>query len=449
VRIGACCLALLASVGCADGVASFDGVTWQTQRTRYHARPADPQACEEVLGSIEQRGDAFASLMDAAPSRWEPIEYYKYFDTVDAAQGHSCELTRSACAEGRNIYTIRALHEHELAHVYFAGLGGEGPPFLEEGFAVGLTCDPSANATPSDATLESALDVSTLAGYQAAGRLVSALWFAGSPAQFFELERRLGTSNPSVGELASHVEQVYAQDVRGLWESARTTGPGCVAVPFCGAPSLTLGETTLRDACDGRTARLVSAALAPALGIQSAGAPLVMRACTFDADSSALSRLQLGGTFDSPWRTETWFVPPATDYALFPVEDDRGGAETRLRTRELSAAFMPACDLAAPTPLVPGTELSIVLPPTAGDYHFALHTDASTTLKLSLLGSNPSALDVRWCSSCTGGVAADCESLELSQPKPVVIDEPRLLAVQVKAPLEKSTLLRLVPQPAP
>jgi hypothetical protein len=449
MKVKACWLALIASgpcAGCGDSMASFEGVTWQTERTRYHARRGDPQACEAVVSNIEQLGDAFASLMDVTPSRWEPIEYFKYFDAEDAEQGHACALGRSACAEGRKVYTTRALHQHELAHVFFAGAAGEGPPFLEEGFSVGLTCDPSANSTPSDATLESALDVSTVPGYLAAGRLVSALWFAGSPAQFFELERSLGTRKPSVDELVRQVERVYAQNVWSLWDAARTTGPGCVAIPFCGAPPLALGETTLRDACDGRTARLVSATLSPALGIQSAGTPLVLRACTFDADPSALSRLQLGGTFDPPWRTETWFVPPATDHALFPMEDDAGGAETRLRTRALSAAFMPACDLATPTPLMAGTELSIVLPLAAGDYHFALQADISTTLKLSLLGSSPSALDVSWCTACTAGEAANCENMELSLPKVVVIDEPRVLVVRVKASLEVSTLLRLVPQ---
>ena len=447
---GVLAVALLA-LACGDGENSFDGVTWQSAHVHYHSRAGDPQACEDVVAAIERRSDTFAALLEASPSRWEPIEYYKYFDMDDANRGQKCEIAGRACAKGRSVYTPRAFHDHELAHVFYAGLGGEGPPFLEEGFAVGLTCDPSSNALSSEADLESALQVSTLDGNLAAGQLVSALWFAGSPAQFFELEARLGTTNPSVDELARQVNEVYGESVQSVWDTARTVGPSCIAVAFCGAPSLELGETTLLDRCDGRDARLVSPALAPALGVQVAGAPVALRACAADAEPSSLARVQLGGTFDNPWRTETWFVPPASDYALFQVGDDRGGAETRLRTRALTAAFTPQCDLAAPTALLPESELSIFVPLAPGDYHFTLSADVasmtSPSLELSLLSLAPSALQVRWCGACVEGAPDDCQTLELSQPRSVELEDARVLAVQVKEPLTASTLLRLVPQP--
>jgi len=71
---------------------------------------------------------------------------------------------------------------------------------------------------------------------------------------------------------------------------------------------------------------------------------------------------------------------------------------------------------------------------------------ARSSVPSSIPHGSPSALDVSCCSACTEGVAAACETLELSQPKPVAINEPRVLAVRVEAPLTKSTLLRLVPE---
>jgi hypothetical protein len=154
--------------------------------------------------------------------------------------------------------------------------------------------------------------------------------------------------------------------------------------------------------------------------------------------------MQLGGTFDNPWRTETWFVPPASDYALFQIGDDRGGAETRVRTRALNAAFTPQCDLAAPTPLLPDSELSIFVPLAPGDYHFTLSAEASSaswaSLEINLLSMARHALEIRWCSACVDGVPDDCQTLELSQPKSVELTDARVLAVQVKEPLTASAL---------
>jgi hypothetical protein len=69
-------------------------------------------------------------------------------------------------------------------------------------------------------------------------------------------------------------------------------------------------------------------------------------------------------------------------------------------------------------------------------------------MRLSLLGSNPSELEVSFCRACAGGSAASCDALELSQPQLVSVPEPRVLVVKVDEKLDKTTLLRLVPSSA-
>lgn len=437
-------LALGCCWACSDPVEEFHGTIWSSSRVRYHARDADPQACAGVVQAIEQRSDRFAELLGTTPARWEPIDYYKFFDAEDAARHSPCEASNRACAKRSQVWSTRALHDHELAHVVLAGLAGDGPPFLEEGFVVALTCDPSANGVAPDAPLATALDVSTASGYVAAGRLVGGLWAAGTPEQLLELERRLGTTTPDAARLAEEVRDIYGLEVDAVWSEAKRSA-GCLAQPFCDAPPLALGETLLQDGCTGRSARLVSRELGGALGIQSAGLPLVLRACAAGAPPGGLSRLQLGGVFEAPWRTETWFVPPVDTQALFQVEDDQSGSDTVLRTRDLGSAFAATCDTGAATELLPDTELAIAMPPEPGVYHFVLRGLASQAFELSLVGSSPSALQVSWCDACPEAAAASCATLELSQPKPVELASQSVLRVELKAVPQQSVLLRLVP----
>src|SRR5690606_7813939 len=163
-----------------------------------------------------------------------------------------CPAPSYGCMHGRTIYSPEAVCEHEIAHVAYAALGGEGPPFLEEGFAVSLTCQPSEWRTTRDrAALEEALD--TGGGWAAPSHLVTALWSAGVPSDLFELEGSFGAAVPSVEELAREVQRIYGRDLHELWASARSkAGLECVAHPFCSAPELDLGETILRHSCTGR-----------------------------------------------------------------------------------------------------------------------------------------------------------------------------------------------------
>lgn len=455
LRALAIAAALLAGVGGCE--TEFDGSTWQSARIRYHARRNDPLACPDVLVTLERRSDQFASVLQRPASSWEPYDYYKSLDEADyEAIRNAAELCApdptTACTQGSEVFSPRPVDEHELAHVYYAALMGEGPEFMEQGFAVALTCASSSYYIAPETTLDGALDPDGPQGIAPAARLVTALWHAGEPRQFFELEAALGTGRPSAATVAAAVSRVYGGDVMAMWTKAKSKeGLECIAHPACDAPLLELGETArLRETCSGWESRRISTAVSATVGIRVAGPSFMAAACDPTATPDPVRRVPIGGPALWSWRFEYWLRLPSTPYALvpwpgmFPL-----GAESVIEARDIGQAFASACEVSNPTDVVSDRALRIVLPYEAGTYYFPMRFASATTLSISWVDFKGGTYfpRVRWCAACPSDPAANCSEVDALAGTKVQGNTSQVLMLDVESELDEPRLLEVAPAP--
>lgn len=133
-----------------DPETSWPGPSWSSDHFVYHARPDDTSVHAGVLAYLEANGDLVAqAVLGLDPAQWGPIQYFKYRDDADFADGNPCggtPDTAGCCvyfSDGRiEIHSPLAVDPHELVHAYAKSLG-DPPTFLLEGLAVNISCDPS------------------------------------------------------------------------------------------------------------------------------------------------------------------------------------------------------------------------------------------------------------------------------------------------------------------
>jgi hypothetical protein len=441
---------------CGDGSA-FEGTLWQSARVRYHARHDDPAACSGVLARLDTLSDRFSNLLERPASSWEPYDYYKFLDDADYARvrdsvGFCASLPTLACAQGRAVYTPHPVDHHELAHVYSFGFLPEGPRFLSEGFAIALTCASSYRAYfAPDLPLEAALDPDGPHGPRPAARLTTALWFSGTPRQFYDLHVALGAGVPTRDVASAAVSRVYSRDLDALWLEARSKmGLECVAYPSCDGPLLRLDETvTLSETCTGVEAVRLSDAVGPAVAIRAAGAPLAVAACEPTAAPDPIRRLEIRPPEPSPWRFEHWLRVPPTAHALFPSPDDATlGDSAVVEARAIGAAFSATCAAGTPAQVLADRAVRIVLPYEAGSYHFPLQFSSPTALTVTMLGSsaaNPRR--VRWCAACPNDPGAGCVDLDAATGAEVQASGGAVLVVEAASETDEPLMLELRPKP--
>lgn len=439
----------IAAAGCGDEF-RFDGISWQSERVRYHARRNDPLACADIVSVLERRSDRFAEIFGSPPSRWEPYDYYKVLDATDYENTNTwCAAPTLACEWRGAVLSPHPADEHELVHAYYEGLMGASPRFMQEGLAIGLSCASSFGLTIApDTPIESALDPDGPQGPGPAARLVTALWFSGSPQQFYDLEAALGGGKPSRVSLAAVVSSVYGKDVDQIWSRARSKdGLECVGYSFCDAPPLELGETTLAETCTGRQTRRISDALAPALGIRYAGAGLRIAACDPTAKADPIRRVDL--SVEWPWRFEHWFRAPNVPHALVPWAPDLAlGAQTVVEVRDIGQAFAPTCDTSQPTDVAAGRGIRIRVPYEPARYHFPLRLPSMGALAVAWV--NPQGASylprIRWCSACPDDPTATCVDLDAVSGANVTPDSPNaVLVIDAESELVEPQLLELAP----
>ena len=455
-RVLVCVLVANVSASCGDG-ASFDGTVWQSSRVRYHARRDDPAACSQVLATLDTLSDRFSTILERPASSWEPYDYYKLLDEADyarvqASAGFCASLSTIACAQGHAVYTPHPVDYHELAHAYYFGFLAEGPRFLSEGFAIALTCASSYRPYfEPDLPLEAALDPDGPQGPSAAARLTTALWFSGTPQQFYDLHVGLGRGVPARDALSAAVNRVYSRDLDALWLEARSkAGLECVAYPFCDAPLLRLDETvTLAETCTGVQAVRLSNEVAPAVAIRAAGAPLAVAACDPKAAPDPVRRLEIRPQEPWPWRYEHWIRVPATTHALFPSPAGSTlGDSAVVETRAIGSAFAATCDAATPAQVFADRAVRIVLPYEAGSYHFPLRFSSPTAVTVTLLGSSgASPRRVRWCSTCPNDPGGGCEDLDAGAGAAVRATGGPILVVEAESETDDLLILELAPNP--
>ena len=451
-------LLAIVSASCGDGPL-FEGTVWQSSRVRYHARHGDPAACSEVLAPLEILSDRFSTILERSASSWEPYDYYKFLDDADYARvqgsaGFCASLSTLACAQSHAVYTPHPVDTHELAHAYYFGFLAEGPRFLSEGFAIALTCASSYRPYfPPDLPLEAALDPDAPDGPSPAARLTTALWFSGTPQQFYDLQAELTARVPNRDAVSAAVSRVYGRDLDALWLEARSkAGLECVAYPYCDAPLLRLDETvTLAETCTGVQAVRLSAATAPAVAIRAAGAPLAVAACDPTAAPDPIRRLEIRPPEPWTWRFEHWIRVPETAHALFPSPaKSMLGDSAVVEARAIGAAFAETCAAATPAELFADRGVRIVLPYEAGTYHFPLRVLSPMALTITLRGfGGTSPRRVRWCSGgCPNDAGAACGDLDAVAGAEVQATGDAILVVEAESETDDLLILELAPNPS-
>jgi hypothetical protein len=456
-RALACVVVASVFAACGDG-SPFEGTVWQSSRVRYHARHDDPAACSQVLATLDTVSDRFSTIVGRPASSWEPYDYYKFLDDEDyarvqASAGFCASLPSIACQQGRSVFSPHPADYHELAHVYYTGLVAAGPRFLTEGFAIALTCVSSYGPYfAPDLPVEAALDPDGPHGPSPAARLTTALWFSGTPQQFYDLHAGLGAGVPARDAVSAAVSRVYSRDLDALWLDARSkAGLECVAYPFCDAPLLRLDETvTLAETCTGVQAVRLSAAAAPAVAIRVAGAPLAVAACDPTAAPDPIRRVEIRPREPTPWRFEHWIRVPATAHALFPSPADATlGDSAVVEARAIGTAFSATCDAGTPAELAADRAVRIVLPYEAGVTHFPLRSSSPTALTITLRGyggTNPRR--VRWCSGgCPADAGAACADLDAVAGADVQASGDAILVVEAASETDDLLILELAPDP--
>ena len=455
-RALACVVVAIVFAACADG-SPFEGTVWQSSRVRYHARHDDPAACSQVLATLDTLSDRFSTILGRPASSWEPYDYYKFLDDADYARVQAsakfCPSRPSiACAQGLSVFSPHPVDYHELAHVYYQGLVAAGPRFLTEGFAIALTCKSSHGPYfAPDLPLEAALDPDGPHGPRPAARLTAALWISGTPQQFVDLHAGLSVGVPARDAVSAAVTRVYGVDLDALWLEARSKrGLECIAHPFCDAPTFRLDETiTLAETCTGVEAVRLSDAVAPAVAVRVAGAPLAVAACDPTAAPDPIRRLEIRPPEPWPWQYEHWIRVPATAHTLFPSPSKATlGDRAVFETRAIGAAFAGTCAAGTPAQFFADRAVRIVLPYETGTYHFPLRFSSPTALTISLLGfggTNPRR--VRWCSACPNDAGAVCADLDTAAGAEVQASGSAVLVVEAESETDDLLILELAPNP--
>jgi len=316
---------LVALCSCGDG-APFVGYVSRSQFFEYHDEVDEP-LCPSLLDLLDEHARSVGGTIGLTLDASRPFRYYKFRDETKFASSQDA----GGKAFGDYLFSPHYFEAHEQAHVYtFRAWGGWSTPWLNEGEAVALSCDPTKDPTPNTAprALLRLTDwreqlygsLTTPEGYAAAGFLVAHLARQYGWERVGDLHRKVPQGTSQV-DLERAFAQVFPISMDQAWFEALDTpgAPACDPTWTCRATPLDVGKHVQLD-CDGRLHRSVDVGAGEAglvIDVSDDSGVTLSGRC---ADRSA-GWYPLPGTASGSPATHWALVPPGS-YTVFAGASD-------------------------------------------------------------------------------------------------------------------------------
>ncbi len=438
-------MVLASGAGCsqAAGTSWAEERVWTSAHFVVHARVDDASMSAKALDYLEANAALIAQgQLGLNPSMWGPVQYYKYRDEADFKASSPCPAGTGACnmnyGDGRvELHSPLAVDEHELVHSYAASLG-RPPPFLTEGLAVSLSCNPSVESEygvvdksrfPLKSSWTSVYDLSDptdRVSYVEAGMLTTWLVDHVGMATVLRWYQSV-SSGAAAAEFATAAQTDIGTSLDDVW-SALSKAPSR-------RPCLNVSSCTVSDPSVDATARSAPAENVPRIlpPLPETAAPLVpgVRACSIDSQMST----------DMGWPVGAGVASGAPSAVFLPNRDGYVLSSTLasvLRGDNWNAAGVTAPIDYASTPLAPSavsatcmgldaivvqdSQASLQVWPRMDPFVFRLQS-AQAQSGLSLVTayladyddvSQPSSFMVDVCADCQAGALVGCKTIDAS-----------------------------------
>jgi hypothetical protein len=446
------------ALSCGPADEPFVGKIHRSRFFEYHTR-SDEVLCPTLLERLDEHAQLVGGKVGVR-STDEKIRYYKYRDVADlAANPPDCDTSNGACAVGDAVYSAKPFHAHEQAHTYtFRSWGSYSTGLLNEGEAVGLSCDPflvlAADLGPRDALRGSSLDWRDLLylsgnsrpGYTAAGFFVMHLVERYGWRNVAELHQRV-PPGISASDFEREFARVFATSMDQAWASAldMPQAASCQKDWQCNTIPLLAGETATLD-CDGEMHRSIPVKDGEAIALRfdaRSGFQLV------DCAAAVAPTYLLAANLERP-RVTHWLSVPSGSYAIVPGET-RFPSQVEFRTSLAQGFLAPSCDAAGVVTLDPDGETAIdFLPGAVGQAEPGSVPSAWIRVAGGGRTYHVMPVDLSWdtrlatdaimlCDDCGG--AAECRSILFDQITSVAIGDRavvRLESVRAAPPPTRS-----------
>jgi hypothetical protein len=430
-------LVLVASaLGCHPAGFEALGAAYHSQHFDYLFHSDDATVCSAVMDALEEHESLLASYLGIDVSAVPRVTYFKLRNENEyQALSATSRGDTAASADKDFVESPLPFDEHELTHTITLGAWGPNTPFLTEGIAVALSCDPSAInvfqgeyccSTPPVTSYYNVYDVSgNPYGYQIAGAITTYLLDIGGSDKFHQLWASLSSSS-SADDFANAIQSVYGFSLDDVWQALQTTPHRpCAPVWMCSLPALTNNEQgTLQSDCTGKhLGRTTNGNLRFDFGGHS-GISLIP--CSGDP-AAYLPPDPEDDLYQEPLGADTW-IPAllvsnvvtiqGVNYVIGDLQDDYTTAMTPYATQPLAPATARCSD--AQINVIAPYQASALLMPDDAQTHFAHFQlqglpdpSMSPMLDVELQGTygdwTPnSIISVALCAGCDGDDAINC-----------------------------------------
>jgi len=262
----------------------FKDSAYRSSHFDYLFHTDDTTVCPDVMDSLEQHEAVLASYLGIDETTLPRVTYFKMRDANEYGARNNAGRDATANAGLGFVVSPLPFDEHELLHTITLGAWGYSAPFLEEGIAVALSCEPAAievtnqpygdwaesndtiphesnpahvalytgNAT---ATISQLYDVYApgFAGYTVAGAVTTYLVDSAGVDKFRQLWASVSAST-SEADFSVALKNIYGLSLDEIWHTLQTTRHRpCAPIWMCSLPEITNDEQgTLRSTCTGK-----------------------------------------------------------------------------------------------------------------------------------------------------------------------------------------------------
>lgn len=464
-------LAIVCLGACQPSGFEFKDAAYHSPHFDYLFHADDTTVCPDVMDSLEQYQALLAGYLGIEQTTLPRVTYFKLRDASEYRDRNAAGQEASANAGHDFVVSPLPFDEHELIHTITLGAWGYTAPFLEEGIAAALSCDPAAvevtsqpyadwnpnrDALPYEsnpahvalyagtapATLAQLYDVYSIPGVgeTAAGAMTTYLIDVAGVAKLHQLWASVSPST-SEAELSATLKKIVGFSLDEVWQTMQTTRHRpCAPVWMCSLPPITEQEQgVLRSTCTGKE-----------LGRPTSG-NLRLQYPPFSHDAYEMLPGRSGSTVvatgislipcdgdpanylprdpEMQFRTlqaDSW-IPPLTvpnvvtlETFAWVLDDQRTtynspGGQMPYQTQPLEPATT-RCSQAVANIIPPNTTSALWLPNDSQTHYARFQLDVKTRGDLyfdvsvydSASGSPPAGLTAVLCTGCDGDDASNC-----------------------------------------
>lgn len=366
---------------------------WSSAHFDYWTRAAEPEACPDILGPLEQH---FATLQAYLGFTWPAgtkVAYYKFLDHVDLVTHGDCG-DAGGCAPGSSVESPGGFTKHELVHAYLWPTGFP-PAILVEGAAVALSCG-AAFYTQTKPTVGWEMLAAYTEGpndvYAPGAWLVGYLLDAYGPGPFLDLYATL-PHDAGAADMDAAFESHYGKSLADIWAAALAEDqPRNTCIWECSGPPIALDDQPFATAgvCGVDNNRPFSLAAEATIAFtENGGTGMELGPCGPVTPPS-------NGIFANPTAVALYHLPAGRYYLLHGYAPG-----TIVGTADASATLNTDCASAMDASLLGDAGFFVAVPRGDAPWYLPLPPTTKQKLDMSYSGGGAAAL----CGSCAAGAA--------------------------------------------